>query len=113
MPLVAFKEIFYGTIGSGASEDIKYQSDGDYIIKHILIIDKDDLSLSKLRVTVSLEQTALTKDTVPATVFGRNIRDAWTIDWAITKGQVLKMTIKNEDSTDRTISVVLALYTLS
>jgi len=110
---VAFRNLGWKTITAGQTQSWDYEADNDYIIKFIMIVDRDDLSLSKLDVTARIEQNIFTKDTVPGTILGRNIRDAFELNLAIAKGQHFEATIKNNDTVDRTVAVVLVLYTPS
>jgi len=104
-----FKDLGYKTVSAGGSQSWEWNSDDEYILKHVLVIERDDLSLSKCLLTGRIEQNYWTFDRVPASIFGRDIRTAWELNYELPKNQKVYISIENTDTSDHDIQIVLVL----
>ena len=109
MPTILFRRVFTISASSTAEGRSDWEADGDYTIKYILMIDQDGYSLEKFRVTVSIDTDYITKDEVPASVFGSEKLTAWPIDRPIKQAQKFIVNYKNNDTIAHNVDVVLVL----
>jgi len=98
------------TINAGSSEEFSWSSDDDYTIHRIFVIEESGSSLYKEDTTVLIDQTAYTKEAIPASLLAPNALYSPIVDVPLKKEQVFKLTILNNESTAITVRVVLELW---
>ena len=110
MPLDHFRGLGPKTIGAGETVDFTWDSDGDYIIHRIFIIEASGRTLSKSTVTIMIDSVAVTKDSVPCSVFGPDTLVSPVLDIPLGKGRKFSASIKNNEGVDIEVYVVLELH---
>jgi len=106
---LTYKVVWSGTLAAGASVEEEWTSDADYLIEKIFLIERTGKSLYKVMTTISVDTDYLTKDKVPASVFAP---DEWLspkIGRSFARAETFKMAMKNEDTVDFDIVVLLKL----
>jgi len=106
-----FKTIDAGTVAAGSNFEKEWRSDGDYIVKHILFIEKTGAALNDLTATITIEEKSYTKEEVPVTVLGTTRQNALELDIPLPDENVIKIAGKNNSSTNYSFYIVLVLYT--
>ena len=110
MPFKAFKTLDLGTITAGAVSEKSWASDDDYIIKRIYFVEKADASLSDVVTTIRVGEVALSKEDVPARIFGTKLEDAVVLDISLGKAQIITVAVKNNYAASRSIYAILELW---
>ncbi|MGC9086791.1 MAG: hypothetical protein ACP5IT_11415 [Thermoproteota archaeon] len=98
------------TINAGGSEEFSWNSDDDYTLHRIHIIEESGLSLFKEDTTVTIDETTLTKEAVPASLFAPDILLSPILDVSLPEDKKFKLTITNNESSAITVRVVLELW---
>jgi len=86
------KHFDHDGIADGGAFEEEWKSDGDYIIKYILIKRKDGVGLTASDITIRIQNIPITKDHALCNTFGTDImnalpineelRETWVIDYA-------------------------------
>jgi len=98
------------TINAGSSEEFSWSSDDDYTIHRIHVIEESGLSLYKEDTTFMVDQTAYTKEAIPASLLAPDIQLSPIMDIPLPKEKVFKLTLLNNESSAITVRVVLELW---
>jgi len=106
-----FKTIDAGTVTAGSNFEKEWRSDGNYIVKHIFLVEKTGKTLNNLTATITVEEKSYTKQQVPVTVLGADKLTALELDIPLPDDNVIKVAGRNNSSTDYAFYIVFALYT--
>jgi hypothetical protein len=110
MAFHSFKTIDIGSIAAGGQVEASWESDGDYTIKHIFLIEKTGASLRKVEVTIRKDNVPYTKDVVPAAVLSYDNVNIPELSISLADGQKIVFGLKNLETAAREIYAVLELW---
>ena len=110
MPLAKFVTIDIGSISAGATAERSWESDGDYQLKRIFIVEKGGATLNRVEVTVRKDGEMFTRDYVPAILISHLNNLNPEINAALAKGQKIVFGIKNNEAAARDLYAVLELW---
>jgi len=98
-------EIKSTTISAGATENIEYTFSDDLVIVRLFIWADDGSSLYDVLVTMRIEDEYITHDSIPAELFNTDQKDAYVLNWKVTNGQKLYMSITNNKASAVTLYI--------
>ena len=104
-----YKVINVGEIAAGATVDVKWTADKDYVIDKIHIIDLDGHTLYKVNVTIRIDDDIFTRDAIPCCVLAPDEWTSPTIGAEFGRNRTIYFSFKNDDSVSHTIKIVLKL----
>jgi len=104
-----FKSVDFGTISSGGSKTESWTPDKDITIHKIMLIERDDKSLSNVDVYISIADVPLTKDFVPGSAIGSDPEYCYQPNMAVSKGSKISITVTNKRADDINL-VAVFLY---
>jgi hypothetical protein len=110
MAFKTFKTIGIGSIAAGGQAESIWESDGDYTLHKIIIVEKTGASINQVEVTIRIDGTILTKDVVPAVVLSLANNNPTIIDTDLKDGQKITFGLKNNESASRNLYAVLELW---
>ena len=111
MPFAKFVTIDIGSISAAATKEESWESDGDYQVRRIYIVEKTGASLHRVEVTVRKDADLLTRDYVPAVLITHLNNLNPELNVPVAKGQKIVFGIKNNEATARELYAVLELWT--
>lgn len=100
-----FLEIATVTVNAGSTSDIEYTFSDDLIISRLFIWSIDGSSLFNVFITGRIEDEYFTHDSVPAQIFNTDRRDAYELNWKVTNGTKLYLSITNNTASALTLRV--------
>jgi len=98
-----FKTLNTGDIADGGYKEVTWTPDRNITLKKMLLVERNDRSLSNVQVYISLADVPYTKDFVPGSVIGSDTEYCWKPDLALGSGT--KIYVKIENHTGQTINV--------
>jgi len=101
-----FKTLNTGTISSGSSAEKKWSPNKDITIKKVMLIERDDKSLSNVKVYISVGGVPYTKDYVPGSAIGSDPEYCYKPNIRVTKGSEIYFKIENNRTDSVNIDIV-------
>lgn len=105
-PVIKIFEL--GTITVGSTQSDTWDSDDDYIIRHIFI-KADGAATTKSTCTIAVEDVALTKDKALCNTFGTNPENGLLLAYPLGKNRKFKVSVTNNEGADKSFTVELVL----
>ena len=105
-PVIKIFEL--GSIAAGGSGSAEWDSDDDYVIRHILI-KADGGATTQSTCTIAIDDKTYTKDKALCNTFGTNAQDALLLNIKLAKNKKFKISVTNNEGAAKTFTVELVL----
>ena len=102
-----FKTLNTGSISAGSTVNKDWTPDTDIVIKKVMLIEKNDQSLSNVDVTITIADVPYTRDYVPGSAIGTDPEYCWKPDLEVSKGSKILFSVKNNTSSSVNIDIVI------
>jgi len=109
MPIKYIKTVSFGSISADSTSKQTYTFEEGGTLKYILVNERSGASLNALLVTLTLSGDTLTRDVVPASILGEDMRTAFPIEKAVRKGDKLDISIYNGGSSAVNVDVCVII----
>lgn len=105
-PIIKIFEL--GSIAAGATGSSEWDSDDDYIIRHIFI-KADGAATTQSTCTILIDDVSYTKDKALCNTFGTNAQDALLLNIKLGKNRKFKISVENKEGAAKTFTVELVM----
>jgi hypothetical protein len=103
---ITFKTLNTGSISSGGYKELDWTPDKDIVIKAVLVVERDDKSLSNVQTYITIADVPYTKDFTPASAIGQDLEYCWKPNLAIAKGSKIYFKFTNSRTDSVNIDLV-------
>jgi len=92
-----------GSVSAGATFEVSHTATEDYILHHILSVEKGAADTGKVPITIKFDEEVWTKETMPSEALGRYVDRSPKLDYAWKKD--VKLTISGTNNTGAAIDI--------
>lgn len=101
-----FKSLNTGSISAGSYAEVEWTPDRDITIKKMILNERSGADLNNVQLYISIADVPYTKDYVPATAIGTDLRRCWTPELKVSKGSQIYVKVTNSTTSAINVDVV-------